>query len=249
MLAVIGGTGFNQFEYLSQQDIHRIQTPYGDATVAIGQWHGQAVAFLARHGSKHHLAPHQVPYRANVYALHHLGVKAVLAFQAVGGIHTHLKHGDIVLPTQLIDYTNGRESSFFDGHHFHLEQHIDFTHPFHPVLHEAMIDSFDLAGIDIHKNGVYGVTQGPRLETAAEIVKLSQDTCTIVGMTAMPEAILARELEMAYISISLVANMAAGIEPSPITIEEIQHYYSLAKTRALEGVSFFLRHKMDILKL
>jgi 5'-methylthioinosine phosphorylase len=200
------------------------------------------VVFLARHGNPHITAPHNINYRANLWALKRQGVNRVIAVNAVGGVSDRIATGAIVLPHQLIDYSYGREHTFFDGvtrsncqndsveHGLeHALQnslpplnHIDFTTPFSNGLRQGVIAAAGEHSINVVEQGVYGVTQGPRLETAAEIDRLERDGCDIVGMTAMPEAALARELEMDYVSICLVVNPAAGRSKSLITMDAIE---------------------------
>jgi len=225
--AVIGGSGLYQFAGLHVVEQKKMLTPFGEPSdvITIGKLDQHTVYFLPRHGSKHHLPPHKVNYRANLFALHQLGVTQVLAVNAVGGIAASLVAGDIVVPDQMIDYTYGREHTFSDGSNNAVVrdkvEHIDFTQPFDETLRQNIIAAAQRIAEPVVTRGTYGCTQGPRLETAAEIRRLQQDGCTLVGMTAMPEAPLARELNMAYASISIVANMAAGLSDVPLTVEDI----------------------------
>ena len=219
-IAVIGGTGLNTFE--QGRVAGERQTPYGEtsADVIVTEVGGRPVAFLARHGSPHRIPPHGINYRANLWALKQLGVDAILAVNAVGGIGSAMAAGSIVIPDQLIDYTYGREHTFSDGDEPDL-QHIDFTYPFSPSLRDKLLIAAEKSAIIVTEKGVYGVTQGPRLETVAEVNRLQHDGCDIVGMTAMPEAALARELNMDYASLCLVVNPAAGQSDVLITMEDI----------------------------
>jgi 5'-methylthioinosine phosphorylase len=167
------------------------------------------VVFLARHGYGHNIPPHRINYRANIWALHHGGVKRVIAVAAVGGIRADLAPGRLAVPHQIIDYTWSRAATFFEAD---LSQvtHIDFTEPYSEELRQLLLRSCAAAGVDVSSDGVYGVTQGPRLETAAEIDRMERDGCGMVGMTAMPEAALARELDIKYAACAVVANWAAG---------------------------------------
>lgn len=229
--AVIGGSGLYQFAELRIVDQKKMSTPFGEPSdlVTIGQLQNHTICFLPRHGAKHHLPPHKVNYRANLFALRELGVTQILAVNAVGGVSSQLQAGDIVIPDQIIDYSYGREHTFSDGSANIVSgnqvQHIDFTEPFDEKLRQKIIAAArksDKAVVGhVVEQGVYGCTQGPRLETAAEIKRLANDGCTLVGMTAMPEAALARELNLAYASISIVANMAAGLSDIPLTVEDI----------------------------
>lgn len=209
--AIIGGSGLTRL--MGLKDVRREvgRTPYGDpsAPLTIGTLGDHEVIFLPRHGLSHQIPPHQVNYRANVWVLKSMGVQNIYAVGATGGIDPVLKPRDIVIPTQLIDYTHGREQTFYDGSN-EIVEHIDFSRPYSERLRQRLIEAAATAGVEVHANGVYAATQGPRLETAAEIDRIDRDGGTIVGMTGMPEAALARELEMDYALISLVVNPAAG---------------------------------------
>jgi 5'-methylthioinosine phosphorylase len=221
--AIIGGTGLTQLEGLSIRQSLVVDTPYGapSAEVQIGEFGGKEVLFLARHGHPHRIPPHQVNYRANLWALKQAGAEAILAVNAVGGIHAAMGTGHFCVPHQLIDYTSGREHTYFADD---LEQvtHIDFTYPYSEPLRQQLIAALAAEGAGYSGQGVYACTQGPRLETAAEIAKLERDGCDIVGMTGMPEAALARELELDYACLALVVNPAAGKSTSVITMVEIE---------------------------
>lgn len=210
-LGVIGGSGLYALAGLQDAKRHRVQTPFGEPSgeVVIGMLGAQRMAFLARHGEDHRLAPHRVNYRANVWALHQLGVRRLVAVNAVGGIRADLGPRSIVVPDQLIDYTWGREGSFHDVDGAKVE-HVDFTEPYAGSLRRQLLAAAAEAGVAVVDGGCYGVTQGPRLETRAEIARLRRDGCDLVGMTGMPEAVLARELAVDYACLALVANFAAG---------------------------------------
>ncbi len=231
-LAIIGGSGF--YSLAEKDDIPEalsIPTPYSAAPVKIqrGNISNTKVFFIARHGEDHSIPPHKINYRANLWALKELGVKQIIAVNAVGGIQTEMEPGQIVMPDQIIDYTYGREQTFFDGLNHNglseensLENHIDFTFPYDQKIRNnisALSKKLNLSIMDI---ATYACTQGPRLETVAEVSKLRNDGCDIVGMTGMPEAALARELEMNYVCLALVVNKAAGLGEELITITEIQ---------------------------
>ncbi len=209
--AIIGGSGLSTLKNLKNIRREVGRTPYGDpsAPLTIGTISGEEVVFLPRHGLSHQIPPHRVNYRANIWVLKSMGVERIYAVAATGGIDDDLNAGDIVIPGQLIDYTYGREQTFFDGENGDV-QHIDFSQPYTENLRKKLIKAAKQAGIKAHKTGVYAATQGPRLETAAEINRIAGDGGTIVGMTGMPEAALAKELEMDYAQISLVVNPAAG---------------------------------------
>jgi 5'-methylthioinosine phosphorylase len=218
--AVIGGTGLDQLPDLKITERRAVQTPYGDPSspIGIGELHGHHVAFLARHGDEHRIPPHKVNYRANLWALSRAGVRQVMAVAAVGGITAEMKPARLVFPDQIIDYTWGREHSYADGGTEHV-QHVDFSHPYTPVLRDKFIAAARALRLDAVEQGVYGATQGPRLESIAEIRRLAQDGCDIVGMTGMPEAGLARELGLDYACCAVVVNWAAGLGSGDIHAE------------------------------
>jgi len=225
MLGVIGGSGLDRIEELQITDHKVVDTPYGSPSAALtfGKLHGQALVFLPRHGHDHSIAPHRINYRANLWALHAHGVREIVAVSAVGGITTTMTTGLLVVPDQIIDYTHCREASFFDGVANPL-QHVDFTLPFSSVMRKRLFDAGSAAKQKLHDGGTYGATQGPRLETAAEIDRMERDGADIVGMTGMPEAVLARELGLEYAMLALVVNAAAGRGDSvrEISMAEIQ---------------------------
>lgn len=211
MLAVIGGSGLTQLANLDVSHREVMRTPYGEPSGAVtfGQICGRPVAFLARHGYGHTIPPHEVNYRANVWALCQRGAAAIVSVASVGGIRADLKPGDIVIPHQIIDYTWGRKSTYHEGPDCTLT-HIDFTEPYDRALREKLIAAAAAAGVAVSPLAVYAATQGPRLETAAEINRFERDGVDVVGMTGMPEAALAREMNVPYVAISVVSNYAAG---------------------------------------
>lgn len=221
--AIIGGSGLADLEDLSNRKSISINTPYGEPSgdIYIGDYGEREVMFLSRHGEQHRYAPHQVNYRANVWALKQAGADSILAFNAVGGINHAMGSGKFCVPHDLIDYTYCRQQTFFDKD---LEKvtHIDFSKPYTDELRIRLITALEAEGFDFSARGVYGCTQGPRLETAAEIIRMERDGCDIVGMTGMPEAALARELELEYACLALVVNPAAGKSSSAITMAEIE---------------------------
>lgn len=212
-LAIIGGTGLTRLRGLEIERREMVHTPYGEASgpVTHGQLHGCPVMFLARHGYGHTIPPHQVNFRANLWALQQAGAGRILAVAAVGGIADDLQPGRLAFPDQIIDYTHGRDHTFFD-HDLAEVVHVDFTHPYDPDLRARLQQAAADAGVDARGDGCYGATQGPRLETAAEIRRMARDGCDMVGMTGMPEAALARELGLPYASCAVVANWAAGLQ-------------------------------------
>ena len=211
MLAIIGGSGLTRLSTLAIAHREVVRTPYGEPSSALifGKIVERDVVFLARHGHGHTIPPHRVNYRANLWALKQRGVDAILAVASVGSIASSHAPGDLVLPHQLVDYSSGREASFFDGGDRRVV-HVDFTHPYTPALRARCLVAARKAGIELHDGGIYAAVSGPRLETAAEIDRLERDGATLVGMTGMPEAALARELDLAYVSIAVVVNHAAG---------------------------------------
>lgn len=221
--AIIGGTGLTQLDGLDIQRAVEMETPYGapSAPILVGQYAGQDVLFLARHGHPHRLPPHQVNYRANLWALKQAGAEAVLAVNAVGGIHAAMGTGHLCVPHQLIDYTSGRAHTFFADELEHVT-HIDFSYPYSEALRQRLVAALRAEGHGFSDFGVYACTQGPRLETVAEITRLERDGCDIVGMTGMPEAALAREIDLAYACLALVVNPAAGKSSEVITMAEIE---------------------------
>ena len=218
MLAIIGGTGLTRLSTLQVAHREVVRTPYGDPSSALlfGQIAGREAVFLARHGHGHTIPPHRVNYRANLSALRQRGASAVVAVASVGAIAAN-RPGDLVVPHSLIDYTSGRASTYFDGGD-QTVVHIDFTHPYTPELRNCCLVAAREAGVSIQDGGVYGAVNGPRLETAAEIDRMDRDGATLVGMTGMPEAALARELGLAYAAICVVVNHAAGRGDSAHTI-------------------------------
>lgn len=234
--AVIGGTGMTEIEGL--EVIHRevVHTPYGEPSGPIthGRIDGKRIAFLARHGYTHNIPPHRVNYRANIWALKSLGVEKIVAIAAVGGITPAMQPMRLVIPDQIIDYTWGRKHTFYEEGLSHVT-HIDFSWPYCAEVRDALLKAAEMAGLDVVKKATYGATQGPRLETAAEIARMERDGCDLVGMTAMPEAALARELGLCYAACAVVANWAAGKDAQEITMDEIRHNLNvgMANARAL----------------
>ena len=222
-LAVIGGTGLYNFPGLQNVQRRAIETPYGETSgaIVIGALGGRTIAFLARHGEDHRHAPHRVNYRANVWALHEAGARRMVGVNAVGGIRDDMGPRVLSVPDQLIDYTSGRLGSFSDVEGRKVE-HIDFTEPYSADMRQRLLAAAKRASIAVVDGGCYGATQGPRLETRAEIARMKRDGCDLVGMTGMPEAALARELDIDYACLALVANWAAGCgDEAAISIDEI----------------------------
>lgn len=232
--ALIVGSGFERlgFPLLARSPT---KTPYGEPssavlTLAIG---GARVPCIARHGESHTLAPHEINYRANLWALEQRGVRACVGINTVGAIDAKLLPGELAVPDQLIDYTYGRISTF--GGEGQPVRHIEFAEPFSGVLCGRLVAAAAGCGFTVCR-GTYGVTQGPRLETAAEIVRLRRDGCGMVGMTAMPEAALARELGLDYAICAIAVNHAAGCSPDGVPImTEIERFTEagMRKVRAV----------------
>jgi 5'-methylthioinosine phosphorylase len=211
LVAIIGGSGLSQLGNMEVTQRRVARTPYGEPSGALtfGRIRGREVVFLARHGYGHTIAPHEVNYRANIWALKDAGAESVVSVASVGGIRGDIQPGMIVLPDQVIDYTWGRSSTFFEGAGVPVN-HIDFTVPYSVQLRKKLLKAATACGEKILDGAVYAATQGPRLETAAEITRLERDGAHIVGMTGMPEAALAREVSLDYAAIAVVANYAAG---------------------------------------
>ncbi|MFV1982897.1 MAG: S-methyl-5'-thioinosine phosphorylase [Thiohalomonadales bacterium] len=222
-IAIIGGTGLTSLNNLNIIRREIVQTPYGEPSgpLTYGEICGTEVIFLARHGYGHTIPPHKVNYQANIWALHQAGASYIIAVNAVGGITTQFKPATLSIPDQLIDYTYSRNNTYFEES---LTQvvHIDFTEPYCDKLRHFILSQANINNIEIINSATYAVTQGPRLESAAEINKLEKDGCDIVGMTGMPETALARELDLCYASIAVVANFAAGKSNSFITMDIIE---------------------------
>ena len=211
MLAIIGGSGLTRLSTLAVAHREVVRTPYGDPSGAItfGNIRGEPVAFLARHGYGHTIPPHRVNYRANMWAIAQFPVKYVVSVASVGGIRADLSPGALAVPDQIIDYTHGREFTYFHGTDRGVV-HVDFTQPYCEALRERLLSAAEAAGEPLLAGGTYAATQGPRLESAAEITRLERDGADMVGMTGMPEAALARELGLCYATIAVVVNYAAG---------------------------------------
>jgi len=240
MLGIIGGTGLTQLANLEITHRQVARTPYGEPSGALtfGRICGQDVIFLARHGYGHTIPPHEVNYRANLWALKDHGVDRVVSVATVGGIHPDLIPGTLVIPDQIIDYTHGRAATYSVGSDKPVT-HLDFTFPYCDAMRAALLQAAVKAGISLRDGGVYGAVQGPRLETAAEINRMERDGADMVGMTGMPEAYLARELELCYAAVGVVVNYAAGrgLSSDGIQMEEIQS--------VLGEVMLQVRHLME----
>lgn len=225
-IAIIGGTGLTELAGLKVVDEQVIDTPWGEPSgpVLRGDFRGHPVLFLARHGHPHRIPPHQVNYRANLWALREAGAGRIIGVNAVGGITPAMGPARIAIPHQIIDYTWGRGHTYFEQTGGEVPDgvtHIDFTFPYSEALRQALLAAAGRCQVMAVDYGVYGATQGPRLETAAEVIRLERDGCDLVGMTGMPEAALAAELGLPYACLALSVNWAAGKSDHIITMEEI----------------------------
>jgi 5'-methylthioadenosine phosphorylase len=244
MQAIIGGSGLTQLTELHLKRREVVRTPYGDPSCALsfGAIDGIDVVFLARHGYGHTIAPHEINYRANLWALHHVGATAIVSVAAVGGIRSDFGPGAVVLPDQIIDYTHGRKGTFFEGPDYPVT-HVDFTLPYDETLRRQLAEAARSIGETVSSSATYGCMQGPRLETAAEIRRLERDGCDLVGMTGMPEAALAREVSLPYATLAVVANHAAGKGDSreEISMEAIGESLDATMTRVRRILVAFIR--------
>jgi len=242
ILAIIGGTGLASLDGLTISEHKFIETPYGEPSspLLLGEYEGKEVLFLPRHGPQHTIAPHKVNYRANIWALYALGVEKIIAVAAVGGISKSLPPSTLAVPDQIIDYTYGREQSFYSDD-FTADKHLDFTYPYDSEVRQIILAAASRREIAITDGGTYGATQGPRLETAAEIKRLAQDGCSMVGMTGMPEAYLARELGMAYATCAVMANWAAGISGGEIQMADIEQVLNEGMTQVKQLLAEIIR--------
>ncbi|MGO1462068.1 MAG: S-methyl-5'-thioinosine phosphorylase [Marinobacter sp.] len=240
-VGIIGGTGLTTLSGLNVTGTQTVSTPWGapSSELTEGSLHGQPVVFLSRHGNPSRIPPHEVNYKANMKALYDAGVRTVIGVNAVGGIHPDMTPACVVIPDQIIDYTWGRASTFFEGD-LDAVTHIDFTWPYDNTARDILIQTAKKREVLHAGFGVYGATQGPRLETAAEIRRMERDGCDLVGMTGMPEAALAAELGMRYVCLGLVVNRAAGKSDHIISMEEIE----AAIAQGMSGVRQILATSM-----
>lgn len=222
-IAIIGGTGLTSLPALHITRREMVSTPYGEPSGPLthGVLCDQEIVFLPRHGVGHTIPPHKVNYRANLWALQKVGIKNVIAVAAVGAIRHDLLPAQLVIPDQIIDYTTSRINTFSDDENDAIT-HIDFTWPYCQQLRQSMIQAAHTAQLPVSDSATYAATQGPRLETAAEIDRLERDGCDIVGMTGMPEAALARELDLCYACCAVIANPAAGRGEGEISLRELE---------------------------
>jgi len=218
--AVIGGTGVYDPKLLDEVRSTVLDTPYGEVEVQIGRYKGVEVAFMPRHGKGHSIPPHRINYRANIWGLKMLGVEVILATAAVGSINPEMKPGNFVIVDQFLDFTKGRTSTFFDDGSQGVV-HVDVTEPYCPAVREVLIETGRELGLRLHDRGTYVCVEGPRFETAAEIRAFRILGGDVVGMTSVPEAVLAREAGICYAAMAMVTNMGAGMEERPLSHEEV----------------------------
>ena len=217
--AVIGGTGFKLTDVFDESVKELIDTPYGKAEITSGDYKGHKIYFLARHGFAHTIVPHLINYQANIWSLKELGVESIYASAAVGSLSKNIKPGDFILPDQFLDFTKSRRCTFFDGINKELK-HTDMTEPYDKQLRIALTKAAKEKDVRLHPCGTYVCTEGPRFETPAEIKMFKQMGADIVGMTGVPEVVLAKELGIKYATLAIITNYAAGITASKLTFEE-----------------------------
>lgn len=238
-LAIIGGTGLDQLDSLEIIKKETVDTVWGapSSQLTFGLWKGIELVFLARHGAEHTIAPHKINYRANIQALKDVGVEQIISVAAVGGIRADMGPGQLIVPDQIIDYSHSRITTFSEEGDV---VHIDFTEPYTASLREELLASAQEACLSVVADGTYACTQGPRLETAGEVRKLKNDGCDLIGMTAMPEAALAREAGLNYAACAVVANWGAGLVEGEISMAEIEKNLELGMVNLKKLLSVFL---------
>lgn len=243
-IAIIGGTGVYNPDTLAGFEEKIINTPYGDAACKIGMINGNQVVFITRHGAGHSVPPHKVNYRANIWALKSLGTDEIFATTAVGSLNPNMKAGDFVVCDNALDFTKSRINTFYDNEERGVA-HVDFTSPYCPRLRNRVIKCLDKLGISYHKTGCYVCTEGPRFETSAEIKMFAMLGGDLVGMTNIPESLLAREAEMCYTTCSIVTNMAAGISPTPLTHSEVVEAMSASSKNMEKLIDIYLNEEFS----
>ncbi|MBP6563457.1 MAG: S-methyl-5'-thioinosine phosphorylase [Neisseriaceae bacterium] len=223
MFAVIGGSGLTRLPELTITHRQIIRTPYGDPScpMVFGQLGDLDIVFLARHGSSHTIAPHDINYKANLWALKDVGATSVISIAAVTSTHADMAPGSLILPNDIIDYTYGRAHTYHEGMGNHVS-HVDFSEPYDKALRRLILATATAAQTTIHTEAVYGCLQGPRLPTKAEVKKYSRDGAQLLGMTGMPEAVLAKELGLPYVHLCGVVGWAAGCHPTPHAQDDAQ---------------------------
>ena len=244
-IAIIGGTGIYSPEALKGFKEQIVETPYGQALCNIGTMAGNQVVFITRHGVGHKTPPHKVNYRANIWALKSLGTEEIFATTAVGSLNKEMKAGHFVVCDNVLDFTKSRINTFYDTPDRGVA-HVDFTYPYCPVLRKKVISCLEKLAIPFHDHGVYVCTEGPRFETAAEIKMYAMLGGDLVGMTNMPESLLAREAEMCYTNCSIVTNMAAGISPTPLTHSEVVEEMGRSINNMEKVISAFINYQEPV---
>jgi len=219
-IAIIGGTGVYDPGILTNIREEIVKTPFGEVRAQIGMYEDQEVVFVPRHGEKHSVPPHRINYRANIWSLRELGVERAIATAAVGSLNSDMKPTDLVMVDQFLDFTRGREQSFYEGGESGVF-HVDVTNPYCRELRQVLFRNAKELSLGVHFHGTYVCTDGPRFETTAEIRMYRQLGGDVVGMTSVPEVVLARELGICYATIGMVTNYAAGISPTPLTHSEV----------------------------
>ncbi len=235
-VGVFGGSGF--YSFLDDVETVTLDTPHGppSAAITIGDVEGRRVAFLPRHGRRHELPPHRVPYRANVWAMHELGVRSIVAPCAAGSLQGHIHPGELVVIDQLVDRTSGRADTYFDGPDVH---HVAFADPYDPEVRGVLVDAARRLHISVHDGGTMVVVQGPRFSTRAESRWFSSMGWQVINMTGYPEAVLAAELAIPYAAVALITDYDAGLEGvegiEPVTQEMVFSFFegNLERVRAL----------------
>lgn len=218
--AIIGGTGVYDPKMLTEMKELSVDTPYGNVAVTCGKYEGQEVAFIARHGKGHSIPPHLINYRANIHALKQIGVENIIATTAVGSLNHSMAPGHFVLVDQFLDFTKSRCQTFFEGGEKGVV-HVDVTEPYCSRLRSILAQSAKDLKVPYHQGGTYVCTEGPRFESPAEIKMYAKLGGDLVGMTNVPEVVLAREAEMCYATVSMVTNFAAGISSQALTHSEV----------------------------
>lgn len=240
MIGIIAGSGLYKISGLKIIQEVSLSTPFGEPSdsYVIAEYEGRKIVFLSRHARGHKFPPHLINFRANIWGFRKLGVDKILSVSAVGGINPDLKPGDFVISGNFVDFTKSRVKTFFEGIYSKCSDssygdevdeylnskrvvHIDITEPFCPILRQVLKDVISQKGFSFYDGAVYVATEGPRLETAAEIKMFQRLGCDVVGMTLVPEVVLARELKMHFASVSIVTNLAAGISENRLTSDEV----------------------------
>lgn len=243
-LGIIGGSGIYNLEILDRVTEKIIKTPYGNANYITGYFSDKKIIFMTRHGKKHSIPPHKINYRANIWALKHLGVHKIYATTAVGSLNKDYQVGDFVVCDQILDFTKNRISTFFDRPDLPVV-HTSFTYPYCPVLRNNVIEKLEKLPIRFHKTGTYVVAEGPRYESKAEIVMYNKFGGDVVGMTNMPEAILAREAEMCYSNISIITNMGAGLNSEELSHKDVVQKMELSTEKMKELLILLISTEID----